>query len=188
MAGTFRPGDHLTFVPATVVDVRPGDVVVYRCPAGREAADDLVHRIVAVKPGGLVARGDNNPCDDAELVTEASLVGRVTHLERAGRICPVTGGRRGLLRARLLRARRQVLRGVRQLAACAGHPYGRLRASGTVARWWRPQVRMLHLVAEDHTLIKYVYRGRTVARYWPATSRFECRKPFDLVIRRPDKA
>jgi hypothetical protein len=30
MAGTFRPGDHLTVVPVPLADVHPGDVVVYR--------------------------------------------------------------------------------------------------------------------------------------------------------------
>ena len=29
MAGTFRPGDYLTVVPVSLVDVHPGDVVVY---------------------------------------------------------------------------------------------------------------------------------------------------------------
>jgi hypothetical protein len=44
----------------------------------------------------------------------------------------------------------------------------------------------VHLRTEHGRLVKYVYGGRTVAWWWPGQNRFECRKPFDLVLRRED--
>jgi hypothetical protein len=187
MGGTFRPGDCLTVVTVPLADVRPGDVVVYRGPNHRGEAEELVHRVVAASPGGLVARGDSNLRADATLVTADTLLGRVTHVERDGRTRPVRGGRLGLLRARVLHARRRVWRHVWRLLVLVGRrPYRRLRESGLIARLWRPAVIKIRLATENGPLVKYVCGGRTVARCWPAEGRFECRKPYDLVLRRED--
>jgi signal peptidase I len=184
MAGTFRPGDRLSLEPVAVDDVRPGDVVVFVSNRGEER-DELVHRIVAATPEGLVARGDNNPCPDSTLVTAGNLLGRVTHVERAGQTCSVPGGQRGLLRARLQRIRVVLWRGVK---AVGRRPYRELRSSGLVARWWQPPVRRVRIVMEKGLVVKYVCEGRTVANWWPEQNRFECQKPYDLVIPRPDGA
>jgi hypothetical protein len=114
-------------------------------------------------------------------VTTDSLVGRVTHVERAGRTCPVHGGWVGLLRARILHARQPVWRWV----ACVGRrPYRALRESGVVLRLWQPRVLKVRLATDNGPLVKYVCRGRTVAKWWPAEGRFTCQKPYDLVLRR----
>jgi hypothetical protein len=34
-------------------------------------------------------------------------------------------------------------------------------------------------------VVKYVCGKRTVARWWPETGQFQCRKPYDLIISRP---
>ncbi|MFB0535254.1 MAG: signal peptidase I [Anaerolineae bacterium] len=189
MGGTFRPGDCLTVEPVSLADVRPGDVVVYRGPNDQGDTEELVHRVVAAAPGGLVAHGDNNPCADMPLVTADNLLGRVTHVERDGRTRLVRGGRLGLLHARVLHARRHVWRQVRGLVACLGRgPYRWLRESGLVPRLWQPTVMKVRLATENGPLVKYVCGGRTVARWWPHQNRFECQKPYDLVIPRPDGA
>jgi len=41
---------------------------------------------------------------------------------------------------------------------------------------------------DNKPLVKYICGGRTVARWWPEQDRFECKKPYDLVIRREDLA
>lgn len=182
MSGTFRPGDRLTLEPVNVDDVRPGDVVVFASGEG-EARDDLVHRIVAATPHGLVARGDNNPLPDGTLVTAGNLLGRVTHVERGGRTWPVPGGWRGLLRARLQRIRLALLR---QAKTVGGPAYHTLRSSGLIGRWWQPPVQRMRVLTGVGPVIKYVSNGRTVAEWWPDQGRFECRKPYDLVIPRPE--
>ena len=182
MLGTFRPGDRLAVEPVTADEVRPGDVVVFRGPNHRAGEDELVHRIVAGTSEGWVARGDCNPCTDATLVTADNLLGRVTHVDRDGRVMPVTGGRLGLFRARFLHARPVVWRRVKRIGRL---PYHWLRASDLVARWWRPSVTRVSLNTERGRLVKYVCGRRTVARWWPERRLFECQKPYDLVIPHP---
>ena len=183
MLGTFRLGDRLPVETASLDEIRPGDVVALRvaCPSG--AAEELVHRVVGLQPGGLVTRGDNNRCNDSSLVTAETLLGRVTRVERGGRLRPVRGGRLGLARARLLHARIHV----RALAIRLGRgPYGWLRRRGWVSRLWRPQITRLRVATDKGPLVKYLSAGRTVARWWPEQNRFECERPYDLVIARPD--
>ena len=185
MLGTFRPGDCLTVAPVSLADVCPGDIVAFRRLDDDGDLGEFVHRVVAVVPGGLVTRGDNNPCADSTLVTADNLLGRVTHVERDGEMRPVRGGRWGLLHAWFLHARCRVWR----LVACVGRgPYRWLRHKGLIARLWRPTVMKVHLATGNGPLVKYVCGGRTVARWWPEQNRFECRKPYDLVIPRPDGA
>jgi hypothetical protein len=187
MAGTFRPGDYLILEPVPLATIHPGDVVVYQGRDQEGNPDDVVHRVVAVVPGGLVARGDNNPRPDNILVTADNLLGRVTHAERCGTIHPVRGGRWGLLRARLLHVWVYGrLYGGRVARILGRWPYRALRRSGLVPRLWQPAITRIVLTpADGPAVVKYVSRGRTVARWWPATGRFLCRRPYDLVIRRP---
>ncbi len=179
MGGTFCPGDCLILEPVSIADIHPGDVVVYRSPNRQGDADELVHRIVAVVPGGLVARGDNNPCTDTTLVTANNLLGRVMHVERSGKTRPVRGGRLGLLRAWLLHARLPTWGFIKRVGR---RPYRWLRESGLVSHLWRPSFLKVHLMAENGPLVKYVCGGRTVASWWSAEGRFECQKPYDLVL------
>jgi signal peptidase I len=135
MAGTFRPGDYLAIEPVRVADVRHGDVVVYRGQKEAGESEEIVHRVVAITPDGLVTRGDNNPRVDDMPVSQEALLGRVTHVERAGRVHPVWGGRWGLLRLRALR----FWRGARPAIARSGAPgrWGRARCSGAGRRYPR---------------------------------------------------
>ena len=183
MLGTFRPGDRLPVEAASLDEVRPGDVVALRvaCPSGDAA--ELVHRVVCLQQGGVVTRGDNNRSNDLDLVTAETLLGRVTRVERGGRVRPVRGGRLGQARARLLHARIHV----RDFAVRVGRrPYGWLRRSGMVPRLWRPQITCLRVATDKGDLVKYLVAGRTVARWWPEENRFECDRPYDLVIPTPD--
>lgn len=188
MLGTFRPGDYLTLESVPINDIRPGDVVVYRGLDHEGEPGEVVHRVVAVAPGGLVARGDSNPRADEILVTADNLLGRVTHVERDGRARRVRGRRWGLLRARVLRAWCHVWRRAWRLIVRVGRrPYRWLRNSSLVPRLWRPAVTKMRLTTENGPLVKYVSGRRTVARWWPTTGRFQCRKPYDLIISRPNK-
>ncbi|MBU0491734.1 MAG: hypothetical protein KKA73_10050 [Chloroflexi bacterium] len=188
MAGTFRLGDYLTIEPALLEAIRPGDVVIYQGGDQEGEPNDIVHRVVAQTPDGLVARGDNNPCVDTILVTEANLLGRVTYLERGGIIRPVRGGRWGLLRARTFHARRRARRmGARIVRLLGRWPYRALRRSGLLPRLWHPTITRIQFATDDGPVVKYVSGGRTVARWWLETDQFRCRRPYDLVIVRPQR-
>jgi signal peptidase I len=185
MLGTLRPGDQVFIAPVPFTTIRPGDVVAFRSTTADDGKIPTVHRVVAIKPGGLLTQGDNNAqVDDVGLVTADRLLGRVTYAERGGRRL-VHGGRAGQLWVVYLRAWRRAY----NLAARLGRGlYQRLRASGLMRRVWRPKITRVRLVNNRGTQVKYVCGGRTVARWWPHQNRFECQKPYDLVIYRPDGA
>jgi hypothetical protein len=187
MAGTFDPGDYLFIAPVSLESVNVGDVIVFDGVNAGGDPDVIVHRVVGVLPEGLVTKGDDNPWADGVLVTGDNLLGRVTHVERGGRRRRVRGGRWELLRVRLRRRwRRTVWRG-RLVAASLGRwPYRWLRSSGLAPRLWQPVITRVYLVVDGDPVVKYVCEGRTVARWWPETGRFQCRKPYDLIISRPD--
>jgi len=184
MKGTFRSGDCLVITAVLLSDICPGDIIIYRAPNHSGEKDELVHRFVASTPNGLVTRGDNNPRVDTTLVTAENLMGRVTHVERNGITRPVRGGRLGLLHARLFRFRLSVWKFIKRLGRV---PYRRLRNSNLIPRLWQPNVTTLRFDTEKGSLVKYICNGRTVARWWQQRNRFECDKPYDLVIPRPDQ-
>ena len=186
MAGTFRLGDALILEDVSLAQVRAGDVVVFRGidPEGKENL--IVHRVQAVLSHGLVTQGDNNPCVDTILVTAESLVGRVTHIRREGRILPVHGGRRGLWQARLRRAgKRWRRRGEGIVRRVGRRPYRLLRKSGLAARLWRPSIIRLALTVGEEKTVKYICNGQTIAQWWPERGQFRCRRPHDLILSRP---
>lgn len=187
MRATFHLGDRLLIASATVSEVRAGDVVVYRGTNPKGEADEIVHRVVAITSTGLVTQGDNNPCRDALPVSADNLIGRVTHVECDGKTRSVLGGRIALARVWLLRAGRRVRQEAWQVITGAGcGVYRWLRNSRIIARVWRPAITQLTLTTEQGRVIKYVCNGRTIARWWQHTNRFECDKPYDLILSRPN--
>lgn len=180
MSPTFRPG-YLLYVRPTARDICRGDVVVYPHPFQRSF---VTHRVVAVTSTGLITRGDNNSHNDDAAIAPEQVIGRVEMVEENGRLKHVVGGQWGLLFARLGWNVRQA--GV-WFRRTFGGPYRLLRRSGIVRRLWHPSIIQLRITSERGALIKYVCGGRVVARWWQQQNRFECDKPYDLVIPRPDE-
>ena len=59
-----------------------GDIVVYDRPYDHI---QVVHRIIAVLPDGIITKGDANPVDDGILLTEADITGvYLCHIPGAG--------------------------------------------------------------------------------------------------------
>ena len=185
MKDTFLPGDCLAVESIPISDIHLGDAVVYREANHQDEPDELAHRVMAIVPDGLVTRGDNNTYNDTTLVTAENLVGRVTHVQRNGKRRVVRGGRRGLLRARILRVRNRIWKLIKYMGS---RPYHWLRKSNLIIRLWQPLIIKVRLKTDNGPLVKYICGGRTVARWWPQQDRFECKKPYDLVIRREDLA
>jgi signal peptidase I len=181
MRGTFRLGDRLVVTPVALTDVRPGDIVVYYDSCFEK---EIVHRVIAVSPNGLVTRGDSNRCVDTTLVTEKNLLGRVTHIQSDGNTRRVHNGKAGLRHTKVINTRHGVWRFIRRRITRTGL-YSWLRNTGLIARLWQPRLKKIHLATEQGTLVKMVWRQQTVAIWDPQTNYFRCRKPFDLVIPHP---
>jgi hypothetical protein len=65
------------------------------------------------------------------------------------------------------------------------HPYRLLRLSGIIPRIWKPVIRRIYLQTERGRVVKYLYKQKSVGIWDESLQRFECRKPFDLVIPSP---
>ena len=185
MAPTFHSG-HLLYVRPTARDIAPGDVIVFASPSGDACT---VHRVVAVSAAGVLTRGDNNARQDGQPIPFARVVGRVEAVQQQGRLKPVRGGKPALWWARMGWVTRRARAWLR---ARLGAPYRALRASPrlrrVLARCFSRQIEVVRLETPHGPLVKYICRGRTVARWWPRLQRFECLKPYDLFIPRPEDA
>jgi len=146
----------------------------------------LVHRIIAVRSGGFVTRGDNNPAPDKDLVSPALLVGRVAALERHGRRIRVCGGARGFVLAAARRFFRRVARSFFRVVRFPLRPaYRLLRRSGIIGAIWKPRLTAVRFRSPSGPFVKYVRGSRTVAMWWPERRSFRCRRPYDLIIKPP---
>jgi signal peptidase I len=183
MLGTLRPGDYLIVASVSFNDVLVGDVVVFRSrqsePDGNE---EWVHRVVDIRHGRFVTRGDNNSYNDPKHLTADDFIGKVSHAAHDGKTRLIAGGRCGFLWARCLHARRPLIYLLRYLL---GRYYRWLKTSMLIPRLWKPSLVKLSLMTNDGRVVKYLHRGCTVAFWWLEKHRFVCRRPFDLVIPSP---
>ena len=79
MRPAIRDGDIVTVVPH-VAAPRIGDIMAFRHPRNGRL---VIHRIAAQKDAGWLMRGDNCLSDDG-IVPAATILGRVTRIERRG--------------------------------------------------------------------------------------------------------
>ena len=188
MKGTFRFGDHLITEHVSMDDIIPGDILVYRRqidPSGKMA--NIVHRVMARMPFGLIMRGDSNPANDINLVQEEYILGRVVGYRRNKKLHSIKGGGQGMLFARFCHSRYATQRFCtnlfwRFLVFIGRRPYRWLRRSGLTSRVWKPKITKIDLSIEGGAIVKFVHGNQTVACWWPGTGRFTCRKPYDLVL------
>jgi hypothetical protein len=84
MAPAITDGAHVRVEPVDAAAVRPGDILLVESPRGT-----IAHRLVRIEEGGgerlLVLKGDSSAEADAP-VPASRLIGRVTLVERAGRL------------------------------------------------------------------------------------------------------
>ncbi len=187
MVGTFRDGDWLWVERATLKDLKPGDVVLYQCLMEQGFHQEIVHRVMCFAEGGIILRGDSNPRNDINIVFEQDILGRAVQYERNKRLHPIANGLRGLAKARLLHWWYGSLRILwRGFKFCGRVPYRWFKYSGVVKLIWQPPVQRILLQTPDGPLVKYVSRGRTVARWWPEQKLMFYVRPYDLIIPFPD--
>jgi hypothetical protein len=176
MAGTFREGDRLE---TNKTKIKPGDVAVFISAEEGEKKTHCVHRVVSFADMGLITRGDNNPKNDEQLVTEENFIGKVTYYERNGRIHKVWNGRLGLQRARVLHCRLHLIKAIKFILK---KPYRLLKKTGAVAQFWRPEIESIFFETQDGPLVKYTHNGKTVASCRVDSNRWWFRRPYDFVI------
>lgn len=179
--GSITPDSELSEVPQS------GDYLKNASIETPEAESPLlVHRVIAVRPGGLVTRGDNNPAPDKDFVSPERLIGRAVAFERRGRKVRVSGGTGGFVLASARRFFRRVARYFSRVIRFPLRPvYRLLRRSGIIGAIWKPRLTAIQFRSPSGTFVKYVRGGRTVAMWWPERRSFRCLRPYDLIIKPP---
>lgn len=94
MHPTLREPDYLEVVPYGTAKPRRGDVICFQSPG---KAIMVVHRVMKVKPAGVITRGDNNPADDPGLLPFPEIKGRVSKTQGRKKRRRVQGGVRGMI-------------------------------------------------------------------------------------------
>jgi signal peptidase I len=182
MRGIFTPGDIMLLLVVSHTEIIPGDVIVFRKAHQTGSNEMVVHRVVGIVDCGFITRGDNNLRCDMIPVFPEQIVGKVIAVQKGDNTKPVQGGFIGLRKANLSRLFLLLNLYIRHIFR---RYYTKIRVDKFLARLWKPKTQRIRLQTETGMLIKYLYRDRTVATWDPARQRFDCRKPFDLVIPSP---
>jgi hypothetical protein len=177
MLPTFRPG-QLLYVRPVLAEPKLGDVVVFPSPDGGYT----VHRVVAVNGVVLTTRGDHNSDCDALPLPKSGVVGIVETAEHARQYKPVLNGLVGFLIARAKQGVHYLDKVFRKVFRKTYHFLRDTRLANLV---WHPHLVKIRIQYGECEIIKYVYRGRTVATWDACRGVLQCRKPFDLVIQPP---
>jgi signal peptidase I len=181
MIPTFRTGDFL-YVHANVQMLFPGDVIVFTT---HKITGYIVHRIVSISKVDFITRGDHNRLPDNSTITLEKIIGRVEYVENKRGIHRVANGKAGVWEAKMCQLAFGLDRIIRRLFWT---PYHFIRERRFVGLFWQPKISKMHFRVKSGQLIKYVYRNRTVAIWDNSCQRFDCRKPFDLIIPNPEES
>jgi hypothetical protein len=176
MSSTFKSGQVL-YIRPTSNGMLPGDVVVFY-----SRTKFIVHRIKEVNGDYFITQGDNNPREDADIISKDQIIGVVDKVDDWGKSHSVIGGQRGLWIAHL---RWKILALKNQLRPVIGAPYRWLKASHWINKIWHPDITSIQLQIPEGIIIKYIVRGKTVATWQPQQENFICRRPYDLIIYSP---
>ncbi len=107
MYPTLKPGDGIDMNPyQDPLDMKVGDVITYPYPSGTVT---VVHRIIAIKAGRVITRGDNNNKIDPYTIGFEDIIGKVISAKRGNRLIPIRGGKKGFYFHKLMLFRKYML-------------------------------------------------------------------------------
>lgn len=178
MNPTFKAGDRLRVVPYASLKITVGDVIVFR-PQDNERT--ITHRVIAVDARGVMTRGDNNNQIDPWHLQPHEIMGCVTTASRGATTIKVTGGRKGILYARL----RWMIQYADRTISRPLHPlYHRLAEAGILSRilpsWAKPRV--LHFTRPSGQEAQLLLGKQVIGRRRPGAVQWQIRRPFRLFI------
>jgi len=178
MNPTFKAGDRLQVVPYASRKIEVGDIIVFR-PKGNERT--IMHRVIAIDVRGVITRGDNNNKIDPWYLQPHEILGCVTSASRGSATMKVTGGRKGILYARL----RWVIKHADQTISRPLHPlYHRIADAGILSRllpsWARPRV--VHFNKPSGQEAQLLIGKQVIGRRRPGATQWQIRRPFRLFI------
>ena len=163
--------------------VSPGDVILFRsiCDNSRESI--VVHRVVKSRDRILFTKGDSSFSRDPDPVPLENVLGLVFRIDRGRWSIPVWRGLLGLLQMVFGYLFRILLLPLR---FCGSFIYRTLASAGLFRIFWKPVTKKLVFHTPDGTLVKIIWKRRTVATWRPDSQHFVCRFPFALFLNRDE--
>lgn len=76
MEPTIKTGDYVIFYKISYDEVEVGDIIVYKSKASDTNGMFIIHRVIEIKEGYLVTKGDNNALADSEEITSDMVYGK----------------------------------------------------------------------------------------------------------------
>lgn len=178
MNPTLSEADLLEVVPYGARLIRAGDVILCRPPGSEQL---IVHRIVAVAPGSIRTRGDNNALVDPWLLQAGDIVGQVAAARRGETRRAITGGRGGALQAGWVRWRRPLDAALARLLHPAYHRMAGLGlVQALVPAQWRPRVAVFEAGGEPR--LRLLVGRHVIGHYDSRLRRWHIRRPFRLLV------
>lgn len=182
MSPLMKNGDLLRYAE-NGDSVSPGDVILFRNITDIARESIVVHRVVKSRNEILFTKGDSSfSCDPCPVPLE-NVLGLVYRIHRGRWSIPVLGGHSGLLQMAFGHLIMMLLLPFR---FCGRMVYRTLASTGLFRKIWKPVTEKLVFHTPDGTLVKFIWKGRTVASWWPDSRRFVCRFPFALFLNRDE--
>ncbi len=181
MHGTLRKGDITYAKNPPLQSIIPGDIIVYADQAHDE--HKTIHRVVSISPEGLITQGDNCHGPDAFPVTEQELIGKVSFIDRERKLRPIAEGYAGIRHATRLR----IINKFRIFLHPLLHPLYFIMGE-RIARGlkWQPEIYQIKIITLAGVITKYVHNNKTIAYWNPRIEEWYCRKPYDLILKKPE--
>jgi hypothetical protein len=177
MVPTLREPQLMEVVPYDERPIRRGDVILFSV-AGQDL--QVVHRVLDTNGGALLTCGDNNRRPDRDPVQRGQVIGQVVGAWEGRRRRAISGGRRGLVQARLVRGRQR-------LVALAARPVRLAYVVSVLCHLqrlvpprWRP--RLVTLAGDDGARHFLTLGGRIVGRYDSARRQWHVRYPYRFLV------
>jgi hypothetical protein len=172
----FRDGDIVKLVPYQGSEIQVGDVVAFGNPDG---PGKVIHRVVAVGPGGILTKGDNLPRADDWTITPGDILGKIVAIQRRGRLLPVP--RRAPICLYLLKARRWCDRAASRLLQPMYHRLARSGLfQGLLGGWMKPE--LLCFSRGDGPEWQLWLGNLLIGRKLPHQAHWTIRRPFRLLV------
>jgi hypothetical protein len=172
----FRQGDILEVVPYDGQEIQVGDVVAFPNP---KKPGKVIHRVAAVKPWGLVTKGDNLAFVDDWTLKPGDVLGQVVAIHRSGCTLPVP--RQVPASLYFLKGRRWCDRAVSRLLQPVYHRLARSGLfQGRLGRWMKPEV--LYFSRADGPEWQLWLGKLMIGQKLPHQSHWTIRRPFRLFV------
>jgi len=182
MLPSFSPGQHL-YVKQGAKDLSIGDVIVFTLNKNKEY---IVHRIISINGSKIFTRGDNNSSIDKTIIDSKNIIGRVEAIVKNGQKITFKTSKFRFLYIHIkwifLYVKLFIKKPFSPVYIGFKRSFIKSRLSKKI---YSTTCKKIKLQSSEGELVKFLFKGNTVAKWWPAQNLFFCKKPFDLIIPSP---